>query len=469
MLNRKIILIFVLIGFLPLPAQILDTIWRYPGLPANLYYIPEGNKLYAIVWIGETGLRPCVFIIDCATLQVRNIIHIDDWDNLHPAVYNPRHNKVYQTLICNVSPPDTMGLAVIDNRSDSVIRYLPIPVMGYCDDAIAVSITSDKVYAVNNGGRITILDCSTDTVVKIIEPTSPRPCYFAIWDSVGNQMYFGCGDWISPDIVTVVNCYTDSVAGLISTGIFQPECACYNHLRRKLYVGSADASGLSIIDCVSNNLIRRIPTPSTQGFFDKTCEYCAEEDKVYWLTVKGIYVIDGKTDTIANFIPAPRNERLFQSLAYAEWSNRLYAFAEIGDSFIVYVLDCHTDSVIGQGTFNGRLPRGALANPIDHKIYVSVYWDSAVYVFRDSLQGIAEEQITLQVSQTSVPTFISNLLLFPESAMGENQKAVLMDVSGRRVLKLKPGVNDVRCLASGVYFIRCQGEKGKTDRVVIIR
>jgi hypothetical protein len=30
----------------------------------------------------------------------------------------------------------------------------------------------------------------------------------------------------------------------------------------------------------------------------------------------------------------------------------------------------------------------------------------------------------------------------------------LLDISGRQVLDLKPGANDVRALAPGVYFVR---------------
>jgi len=33
-------------------------------------------------------------------------------------------------------------------------------------------------------------------------------------------------------------------------------------------------------------------------------------------------------------------------------------------------------------------------------------------------------------------------------------RAVLLDVSGRKVMDLKPGANDVRALAPGVYFVR---------------
>ncbi|HTW92037.1 MAG TPA: hypothetical protein VMH22_10055 [bacterium] len=33
-------------------------------------------------------------------------------------------------------------------------------------------------------------------------------------------------------------------------------------------------------------------------------------------------------------------------------------------------------------------------------------------------------------------------------------RAALLDISGRKVLDLHPGSNDVRALASGVYFVR---------------
>jgi len=42
--------------------------------------------------------------------------------------------------------------------------------------------------------------------------------------------------------------------------------------------------------------------------------------------------------------------------------------------------------------------------------------------------------------------------------VGSRQQAVgrteLLDVSGRRVMKLKPGPNDVSWLSPGVYFVR---------------
>ena len=44
---------------------------------------------------------------------------------------------------------------------------------------------------------------------------------------------------------------------------------------------------------------------------------------------------------------------------------------------------------------------------------------------------------------------------------------MLLDISGRKVLELQPGANDVRGLAPGVYFVR--SEPSAVTKVVIQR
>jgi hypothetical protein len=54
-------------------------------------------------------------------------------------------------------------------------------------------------------------------------------------------------------------------------------------------------------------------------------------------------------------------------------------------------------------------------------------------------------------------------VLFLADARGEMREArcELLDVSGRRVLSLKPGVNDVSRLSPGVYFVQAAGAARK--------
>jgi len=49
---------------------------------------------------------------------------------------------------------------------------------------------------------------------------------------------------------------------------------------------------------------------------------------------------------------------------------------------------------------------------------------------------------------------VRGVLFLSEAASREPQATSLLDVSGRKVLNLKPGANDVRALAPGVYFMR---------------
>jgi len=49
-----------------------------------------------------------------------------------------------------------------------------------------------------------------------------------------------------------------------------------------------------------------------------------------------------------------------------------------------------------------------------------------------------------------------NVLLLQERASASPSASFLLDVSGRKVLDLRPGANDVRALAPGVYFVREQ-------------
>jgi hypothetical protein len=71
-------------------------------------------------------------------------------------------------------------------------------------------------------------------------------------------------------------------------------------------------------------------------------------------------------------------------------------------------------------------------------------------------------------------TIVRGVLFLAEAASHKLQAVSLLDISGRKVLDLKLGANDVRALAPGVYFIReglgTGGEgSGKTWKVVVAR
>jgi len=468
--GRKFILAVVFFFASVAQTQTLDTVIHFPKSVFMCFYIPEGNKLY-------NGCGDAVYILDCSTLRLRAIISLSNWmvARAYPC-WAYKHNKIYLPFMRYA--PDTSILAVINNSNDSLITILPINCLidGEFLHSIAYSATSDKLYVVGVGS-ITIIDPATDTIIKTIRPSGYTPGDMAIWDSIGNKVYVGSIVWTNPDRVTVIDCQTDSVIRVIRTGIYCPVVAAYSTLSHKLYVGGEWGDRrVAVIDCEYDTVIKRFN--NIYSDCDYSPVYASQVNKVYWPSWMGhtdtVFVIDCDTDSIVRTI----SELLGESLrlwgcggTYAKWSNRFYLPMRIDTISILAVFDCETDSLIGYVRLSryNNFATDIVYNPVDRKIYVLVPGDRAIYVFRDSLQGIAEGQITSQVSQSSVPTFISNLLLLPESGMGENQKAVLMDVSGRRVLKLKPGANDVRFLSPGIYFVRNQARNSNVTRVVIIR
>lgn len=88
----------------------------------------------------------------------------------------------------------------------------------------------------------------------------------------------------------------------------------------------------------------------------------------------------------------------------------------------------------------------------------------------ESLLAVVNEKNNVQpVYSSSSATIVAGVLTVPEAPNSRCDASwVLVNASGRRVLELVPGTNDVRHLAPGVYFIRATGSP-LTRKVMIIR
>jgi hypothetical protein len=73
--------------------------------------------------------------------------------------------------------------------------------------------------------------------------------------------------------------------------------------------------------------------------------------------------------------------------------------------------------------------------------------------------------------RTRLPSVVRRVLLQP-AAVSLEQRASLLDISGRKVMTLQPGANDVRRLPSGVYFVwegpQTPGYKPRTVRKIVV-
>jgi len=71
-------------------------------------------------------------------------------------------------------------------------------------------------------------------------------------------------------------------------------------------------------------------------------------------------------------------------------------------------------------------------------------------------------------------TILRGVLVLPSASGVERQASgALLDISGRKVLDLLPGPNDVRRLAPGIYFVRqpstASGKASAVTKVVVTR
>ena len=137
----------------------------------------------------------------------------------------------------------------------------------------------------------------------------------------------------------------------------------------------------------------------------------------------------------------------------------------------------------GNGSFAGLVDGQAQAAPL---VPGNVVWRWCHYEFMLSGEpsmpvwvpsgtGVKESHELQTTSLKLGPTVVRGVLFVPrdmtDSRFGESDRVarpVLLDASGRRMMELVPGANDVRRFGPGVYFIKAARE-GPTVRTVIAR
>jgi YVTN family beta-propeller protein len=136
----------------------------------------------------------------------------------------------------------------------------------------------------------------------------------------------------------------------------------------------------------------------------------------------------------------------------------------------VYCSNTKSDDVVvldaGTGTEVARIACGDYAslmahNPVQNRVYVLNMDGWSVSVIRDSAPGgVEESHEPLATIRNLEPTIVRGVLLMPRDMTeirsgisGRVPRPVLLDASGRKVIDLHPGANDVRSLAFGVYFV----------------
>ncbi|UCG42812.1 MAG: hypothetical protein JSU73_13285 [candidate division WOR-3 bacterium] len=104
-------------------------------------------------------------------------------------------------------------------------------------------------------------------------------------------------------------------------------------------------------------------------------------------------------------------------------------------------------------------------------VYIRGTRNGVAYFDRSDWTGVHEPvPIGLPVPNDTRPTILHDVLFLPSAESGQQQAGgVLLDASGRRVLDLLPGTNDISKVLPGVYFVRSEGMPARNQKLVISR
>jgi YVTN family beta-propeller protein len=223
-----------------------------------------------------------------------------------------------------------------------------------------------------------------------------------------------------------------------------------------------------VIDGQTNQVITTVPVGAEP---DALC-YNPANNQVYCGTYQGnsVVVIDGAADTIVASVPAGPAF----ALSFNPQNNKIYCAHSAANS--VVVIDGATNGVFRTIAVD-TLPLAFTYNPQQNRTYVANYSAGTVSVLRDSSSGVEERLVPSRSSVTLNPTIVRGVLHLSRDARsgGEatpsavsRQPIALLDISGRKLLDLHPGANDVGRLVPGIYFVRsADGGRRSATKIVI--
>jgi YVTN family beta-propeller protein len=232
-----------------------------------------------------------------------------------------------------------------------------------------------------------------------------------------------------------------------------PWAFCWSRQNNKLYCANAAGNSMTIIDGSTNQVIATVPTGETP--LALACDpagtkvYCANSGS------GDVTVVDAAADSVIVAVSVGNRPA---ALFYDSLTNTVYC----GCWDSVYVINGVSDTLLAAVAV-GRDVQAFACSPVRHRVYASCYTDACVSVLRDAPADVVQmPQAEFRTTYAS-PTMVHGVLPLPPSAVS-HQPSALVDISGRRVLDLHAGSNDVSRLAPGVYFLRC----GTTTAKVVV-
>jgi len=398
---------------------------------------PAGNKLYVLCPDQDE-----VMVFDTAFALPKHI---------PGGVFNASGIPILNAALNRLYVADGSRLRVIDCNSDSLLGSR---IMYGISSARPVMVPYlNKLYVFSGAGAgdsVYTYYCLRDTVMSVTYLTDAVPC--AVYDPRSNRVFFACED--SPT-VRALDPVTDSVVKTFNlVGGSRSGRMALNPDLGRLYYTDQTADRMFTIDLLADSVVASdsLPWNIEAMFLNRRLGklYLCSQDSAK------VLVFDCNQGRVVDTIQASyryaglmddRNDKLY--LRYGA------------------VVDCRYDSVVTH--LDSLSPRSMAWDAVDNRVYMAP--TSRVYVYRDDPYAVEERPVGFQEHRFA--TIVRGILFLPKMGTAPSGTVPsfgpsLLDISGRKVLDLRPGNNDVRALPTGVYFVR-QAAGSRTTKVVIQR
>jgi DNA-binding beta-propeller fold protein YncE len=239
----------------------------------------------------------------------------------------------------------------------------------------------------------------------------------------------------------------------------EPRAICYIPGHNLIACAVTGLDGLFAIDCSTHTITGFIPTPHEPV----SLLYNPLQDRLYCSAghLESLWVINPALLRIEKSIPT---DGVIQAMTFDSTVNRIYATS--GWPAKVIFIDCCRDSLIASISLP-TYPLGEIVlHPEERRVYVGLPALSAIGVIKDTLPVSIAEQPSISGMAKTLPTIVRGVLPLSRD-INTHSQITLVDISGRKVLTLHPGANDLSHLARGVYFIK--EKNGIKMKVVIAR
>jgi DNA-binding beta-propeller fold protein YncE len=425
-------------------AQYLETTIPLPIAPIRLEVNTIHSKVYCF------GSDTLVEVIDAATNTITAQLRMQTSNK--GLRYNPTVDKVYCEDMFIES------VYVFDGGTDSLVRTIPVPIDPeelYCDPV------ANKVYSLRNGlpGSFDVIDCARDSVIARFWVNNQfDPWLDMVYVDPDDGLLYNVGQ----DTVFVASTASDSIIAAIPlNGAYGP--LCHDPVDHKAFCATSQ-SELVVLDCRHHEVIKTLSLPS--GLQDMC--WNAVNGKLYVaMEYNDVAVVNCVIDSVEQYVAVGG---MPSSLCCDMVRNKVYCVVAGG---YVAVISGTNGSVIKTITV-GSLPWDIAWVPAYSRAFVANLLGGSVSVLRDTgAPSIADTPLLTGTSDANVTTIVRGILFLPfMSSVDGAGSCVLFDISGRKVLDLGPGANDVSRLAPGVYFVReelqISSRKPQTVRKVMV-